>query len=97
MKNTFLFTYTKGAHSGTFAHHKYLELPNPKNQKICDPILVTVLKMRPHYSQSSCENATRSSGTSPLASYKEVPPPPSHGVTVTLTVHQVPQTVIALA
>ena len=32
--------------------------------------------MRPHYSQSSRENATPSSGTSPLASYKEVPHPP---------------------
>ena len=42
---------------------------------MCDPILVTLLKMRPHYSQSSRENATPSSGTSPLASYKEVPPP----------------------
>ena len=31
--------------------------------------------MRPHYSQSSRENATPSSDTSPLASYKEVPPP----------------------
>ena len=28
---------------------------------------------------SSCENATPSSGTSPLASYKEVPPPPGGG------------------
>ena len=45
---------------------------------MCDPILVTLLKMRPHYSQSSRENATPSSGTSPLASYKEVPPPPTH-------------------
>ena len=44
---------------------------------MCDPILVTLLKMRPHYSQSSRENATPSSGTSPLASYKEVRPPPS--------------------
>ena len=35
-----------------------------------DPILVTLLKMRPHYSQSTHENATPSSGTSPLASYK---------------------------
>ena len=33
--------------------------------------------MRPHCSQSSCENATPSSVTSPSASYKEVPPPPS--------------------
>ena len=32
--------------------------------------------MRPHYKQSSHENATPSSGTSLLASYKEVPPPP---------------------
>ena len=30
------------------------------------PILVTLLKMRPHDSQSSRENATPSSGTSPL-------------------------------
>ena len=43
---------------------------------MCDPILVTVLKMQPHYSQSSRENATPSSGTSLVASYKEVPPPP---------------------
>ena len=43
---------------------------------MCGPILVTLLKMRPHYSQSSRENTTPSSGTSPLASYKEVPLPP---------------------
>ena len=43
---------------------------------MCDPILVTLLKMRPHYSQSSRENVTSSSGTSPSASYKEVLPPP---------------------
>ena len=42
---------------------------------MCNPILVIVLKMRPHDSQSSRENATPSSGTSPLACYKEVPPP----------------------
>ena len=43
----------------------------PKNPKMCDPILVTLLKMRSHYCQcqSSRENATPSSGTSPLASY----------------------------
>ena len=39
-----------------------------------DPTLITLLKMQPNYSQSSRENATPSSGTSPLASYKEVPP-----------------------
>ena len=43
---------------------------------MCDPILVALLKMQPHYSQSSRENATPSSGTSPIASYREVPPPP---------------------
>ena len=47
---------------------------NPKNQRMCDPILVTLLKMPPHYSHSSRANATPSSGTSPLASYKEAPP-----------------------
>ena len=37
---------------------------------MCDPILVTPLKMRAHYSQSNREYATPSSGTSPLVSYK---------------------------
>ena len=63
-------------YSGMFANCKYEKLSYPKNQKMCDPILVPLLKMRPHDSQSSRENATPSSGTSPLASYKEVPPPP---------------------
>ena len=40
---------------------------------MCDPIQVTLLKMWPHYSQFSCENAIPSSGSSPLASYKEAP------------------------
>ena len=43
---------------------------------MCDFIRVTLLKMRPHYSQSNRKNANPSSGTSPLASYKEVPSPP---------------------
>ena len=43
---------------------------------MCEPILVTLLKMRPHYSHSSRENATPSSGTAILASYKEMLPPP---------------------
>ena len=49
---------------------------------MCGLILVTLQKRRPHYSQSSRENATPSSSTSPLASYKEVPlplPPPPTG------------------
>ena len=51
--------------SGMLANHKYEELFYPPKSK----------NMRPHYSQSSCENAAPSSGTSPLASYKEDPPP----------------------
>ena len=57
-----------------FANCKYEELSYPKTQKMYHPILLTLLKMRPHDSQSSHENATPSSGTSPVASYKEVPP-----------------------
>ena len=40
----------------------------PQNPKMCDPILVTLLKMQSQYSQSSHENVTPSSGTSPIAS-----------------------------
>ena len=65
-------------HSGPFANHKCEELSYAKNQKMCNPILVTLLKKRPHYSQSSHKNVTPSGGTSPLASYKEVPPHPPH-------------------
>ena len=50
-------------HSGTFANRKCEELSFP--QKIrkytCDPILAIQLKMRPHYSQPSRENAAPSS------------------------------------
>ena len=63
-------------YSGTFANRKYEELSHPKRPKMCDPILVMLLKMRPHYSQSSRENATPSSGSSLLPSYKEVTAPP---------------------
>ena len=62
-------------HSGMFANCKYEELSDPKNPKMCDPVLVTLLKIRPHYSQPSRENTSSASGTSPLASYKEVPAP----------------------
>ena len=48
--------------------------PPPKKDPGTAP--ETLLKMRPNYSPSSRENATPSSGTSPLASYKEVPPSP---------------------
>ena len=43
---------------------------------MCEPILVTLLKMRPRYSHSIRENVTLSSCTFQLASYKEVPPFP---------------------
>ena len=72
MKNTLQCKYP-----GTLANRTYEQLSYPKNPKMCDPILVTLLKMQPHYSQSSRENATPSSGTSPLALYTEVPPRPS--------------------
>ena len=57
-------------HSSTFAN---LLLSYPKNQKNERPILVILLKMRPHYSHSCRKNVTPSSGTSPLVSYE--PPP----------------------
>ena len=64
-------------HSGTFANRKYEEPPYPKYQKVCDPMLVTLLKMRPHYGQSSRKNSTPSRGTShqPLIT-KYSPHPP---------------------
>ena len=43
---------------------------------MCDPILVIPLKMQPFYSQSSRKITTPFSGTSPLAYYQELPPPP---------------------
>ena len=73
MKNTLLFIYS----TNILVRLLTVNMKNcltPKNPKMCDPILVTLLKMRPHYSQSSRENATPSSSTSPLASYKEAPP-----------------------
>ena len=44
-------------HSGTFANRKYEPLSHPKSQRMRDPIPVDLLKMPPHYSQSSRENA----------------------------------------
>ena len=73
MKNTFLFTYSTNILVHLVNIKNFL---TPKIRKcMCDPILVTLLKLLPHYSKSSCENATPSSGTSLLASCKEVPPP----------------------
>ena len=78
MKNTLLFIYSTNILVILFT----VIMKNcltPQNPEMCDPILVTLLKMRPHYSQSSRENATPSSGSSPLVSYKEVPPSPARG------------------
>ena len=51
------------------------QLP-PKSENV-RPHSSTLLKLRPRYSQSSRENATPSSGTSPIASCKRVLPPGS--------------------
>ena len=75
MKNTLLFIYS----TNIVVRLLTVNMKNcltQENPNMCDPILVTLLKMRPHYSPSSRENATPSSGTSPLASHKEVPAPP---------------------
>ena len=75
---TLYFSPTVQAYSAnTFANRKYEELSYYKTQKMCDPILVNLLKMRPFYSQYRRENAIPSSSKSPLASYKEVLPPGS--------------------
>ena len=71
MKNTLFFTYS----TNILVHLLTLNKKNchtPKNPKMSDAILVTLLKMQPHYSQSSSENETPSGCTSPSASYKEV-------------------------
>ena len=66
MKNALLFTYSKNI----LVRLLTVNMKNCLTQesKNVRPLQVTLLKMRPHYSQSS--------GTSPLASYKKVPPPP---------------------
>ena len=73
MKNTLLFTYSTNILVRLLTGR--VNMTNsltPKIRKCATP-----LKMQPHYSrQSSREKATPSSGTSPLASYKEVSPAP---------------------
>ena len=71
MKNTLLFTYS----TNIMVRLLTVNVKNfltPKSEK-WDLIPVTPLKIRPHYSQFSRENATPSSGTSPAASYKDPP------------------------
>ena len=70
MKNTLLFICSTNILVRLLTvNMKHCLIPN--NPKMCDPIVVTLLKMRPHNSQSGRENATPSSDTSPLASYKK--------------------------
>ena len=54
MKKTLLFTYSTNilVRLLTVNMKKFL---TPKIRKMCDPILVTLLTMRPHYSQYSRE------------------------------------------
>ena len=40
------------------------KFPTKTIPKMCDPILAFLLKMQPHYSQSTSENATPTRGTS---------------------------------
>ena len=64
MNNTLLFTYST-------------DIMVRLLTEICKTFLLQKSKnVQPHYSQNSHENATPSSGTCPLASYKEVPPQP---------------------
>ena len=66
-------------HSGTIANRKYEEQSYPKKSENVRLHSSNSIENAPHYSQSSLENATPSSGTFPLASYKAVPPPPPPG------------------
>ena len=75
MKNTLLFNFFTYS-TNILARLLTLNMKNCLTPKIRKCVLVTLLKMRPQYIQSSCENATSSGGTSQLASYKEVPPSP---------------------
>ena len=75
MKNNLLFAYNTNILHGTFAKRKYEELSYPKNQKMCGPIQVTLWKCDPIIVNPVVNPAF--SGTSPLASYKEVLPTPA--------------------
>ena len=75
MKNTLLFTHITNI-LVRFLTVNMKSCLTPKLTKVRPhSSTVTLLEMRLHYSQSSRENATLCSGTSPLASYKEVHPP----------------------
>ena len=48
---------------------------------MCDPILVTLLKMRPQYGRYGRENATPIQRHVPISLLKEVPSPPGSELT----------------
>ena len=64
-------------HSGTFAYREYEELSCPKNQKMRDPILVTlvnpVVKMRPHPAAHPHQPLIRKSPPPPVMYTKVIP------------------------
>ena len=74
MKNTLLFICRTNILVRLLTVNMYEEQSYHKKSENVRP-LVTLLKMRLHYSQSSRKNATPSSCTSTLASYQAVPPP----------------------
>ena len=90
MKNTLLFLCS----TNILVCLRTVNMKNcltPKNPKMCDPILVTLFKKWPHFIQSSCENATPSSSTSLLASYKDAPPPRPRGMSLSIWQNFCPQ------
>ena len=82
LKNTLLF-HLRYKHSVTFANRNYEELSCHKKSDNLRPHASNSIKMRPHHSQSSRENSTPSSGTSPLGST----PPGPEIIDVHFTLH----------
>ena len=76
MKNTLLFICSTNILVRLLAPRKYEKLSYPKKSENVRAHSSTFIENATHYSQSSRENATPSSGLFSLASYKEVPPPP---------------------
>ena len=77
MKSEHVTFHLQYKHSGTFANLK--NCLTPKIWKTCDPILVTLLKIRPRYSQSSRGNCDPNQRHIPI-SLNTPPPTPPHPV-----------------
>ena len=56
-----------------------LEFSFAKNPRMCDPILVILLKMQPNKVNPGVKIRPHAAGPFPLASYKEVPSTPLSG------------------